>query len=106
MMSPLEVIANDENQKPSFEELCSLTYKFNKVPCILIDRTGPPKIFMGSPVKFWLTKILLMDILRTFSPKPMLRFDRRRWVMIDIDDIFVAPEGLKMTKEDVQVHIQ
>ncbi len=60
-------------------------------------------IFIGSPVHFWLTKILVMDFLRLFSRKKILRFDRKRSILIDIDDMFVAPTGLKMIKDDVQV---
>ncbi|XP_064395577.1 bifunctional heparan sulfate N-deacetylase/N-sulfotransferase 1-like [Halichondria panicea] len=47
-----------------------------------------------------------MDLLRLFSRTRILRFDRKRSILIDIDDIFVAPEGLKMNKNDVQALVQ
>ena len=33
----------------------------------------------------------------------MGRVGRERWVMVDIDDVFVAPEGTRMTVEDAQM---
>ena len=95
----------------NFEEMCTWIYtdsqgSINKSPCILNEQAtegGPQIFFIGTPINFWLTKILLMDLLRLFSRTRILRFDRKRSILIDIDDIFVAPEGLKMNKNDVQV---
>lgn len=64
---------------------------------------GVVTLLLASPLTFWLTKLLLMDAIRALSPLPLLRFGRERWVMVDIDDIFVAPPGTKMVPEDVQV---
>lgn len=66
-------------------------------------RDGVVKLFLSSPLTFWLTKLLLMDAIQSLSLLPVLRFGRERWVMVDIDDIFVAPTGTKMVPEDVQV---
>lgn len=100
-----------QSSSTRFEKICTVQFRNHlgvpsQAPCILIDqvfKNGPHRIFIGSPATYWLTKILLMDILRLFSQSKLLRFDRRRWVLIDIDDIFVAPLGLKMNKSDVQV---
>lgn len=74
-------------------------------PLSLITKgRGLEEVLIGSPLGFWMTKVLLLELLRTYTPSS-LRFGRKRWVMIDIDDIFVAPEGLKMTPEDVQVQL-
>ncbi len=113
LSSRLDHILNSTQYSPTkvVEEICTVLYtnsqgSLTKSPCILIEQAtegGPLNFFIGSPVNFWLTKILLMDLLRLFSRKRVLRFDRKRSILIDIDDIFVAPEGLKMNKEDVQV---
>lgn len=114
-MSQLNSLLSDDNQttlySDYFSNICTVVYSDSqgsrvKSPCILTERTvrdGPMNIFIGSPVHFWLTKILVMDFLRLFSRKKILRFDRKRSILIDIDDMFVAPTGLKMIKDDVQV---
>ena len=75
-------------------------------PLVLVDRDlipGVVTVLIGMDIRFWLTKLILMDIIRSYSSLPLLRFDNRRWVMVDIDDIFVAPQGLRMTTSDVEV---
>ena len=65
---------------------------------------GVRKIFIGLPIKFWLAKLLLLDALYQLCGGVRLGMEgRQRWVMVDIDDVFVAPEGRRMTEEDVQV---
>ena len=75
-------------------------------PLVLVDHDvipGVVTVLIGMDMRFWLTKLLLMDIIRSYSSAPLLRFDNKRWVMVDIDDIFVAPQGLRMTTSDVEV---
>ena len=77
-------------------------------PLVLVDHDVIPRVvtvLIGMDVRFWLTKLILMDMIRSYSSRPMLRFDNKRWVMVDIDDIFVAPQGLRMTTSDVEVWI-
>lgn len=61
------------------------------------------EVFIGSPISFWMTKLLLLEVIRSYSTHSLARFGRKRWVMIDIDDIFVAAKGLKMNSGDVEV---
>ena len=76
-------------------------------PLVLVTGGGRvsevTEVLVGIPVSFWLSKMLLLEAIRTYSSVKVLRFGRERWVMIDIDDIFVAGEGLKMSPDDVQV---
>ena len=75
-------------------------------PLVLVDRDvipGAVTLLIGMDIRFWLTKLLLMDMIRSYSSTPLLRFGNKRWVMVDIDDIFVAPLGLRMTTDDVEV---
>lgn len=69
---------------------------------------GFTQVMMGSPISFWLTKLMLLEVLRTYvsGNRTLTRFGRERWLMVDIDDIFIAPKGLKLTPGDVQVNIQ
>ena len=66
---------------------------------------GVRKVFIGLPLSFSLTKLLLLDVIYYLSDGlPILRFYKKRWLQIDVDDVFVAPSGLKMTEKDVEVH--
>ena len=98
--------------KSNFEVLLSMNYqtngsKYATSPVVVSDKgkvDGVKKVFIGGPITFWLIKLLLLDVIRDLtSHHPVLRFRRERWVMVDIDDIFVAPKGRKMTPSDVQV---
>lgn len=67
---------------------------------------GVRKIFVGMPIRYWLTKLILLDAVHTLCEGVSVgRMGRERWVMVDIDDVFVAPEGTRMTVEDVQVSV-
>lgn len=98
--------------KSNFAVLLSMNYqtngsKYATSPVVVSDKgkvDGVKKVFIGGPITFWLMKLLLLDVIRDLtSHHPVLRFGRERWVMVDIDDIFVAPKGRKMTPSDVQV---
>lgn len=65
---------------------------------------GVRKIIMGLPIRSWLTHLILLDAVRVLCEGVgLVRGGRERSVMVDIDDIFVAPEGRKMTTDDVKV---
>lgn len=68
------------------------------------DNKSVSQVLIGSPISFWLTKMLVLEVIRSLHPG-LARFGRERWIMIDIDDIFVAPAGLKMNSADVEVSI-
>ena len=109
--------AKNKNEEQShvesnFEVLLSINYQTNgsqyaTSPVVISDKgkvDGVKKVFIGGPITFWLMKLLLLDVIRDLtSHYPVLKFGRQRWVMVDIDDIFVAPKGRKMTPSDVQV---
>ena len=105
---------NEEQRhiESNFRVLLSMKYqtndsKYATSPVVISDKgkvDGVKKVFIGGPITFWLIKLLLLDVIRDLSSRyPVLRFGRQRWVMVDIDDIFVAPKGRKMTPSDVQV---
>ena len=99
----------------NFVVLLSMKYfkrsnsSFSTSPVVISDRgmlDGVKKVFVGGPITFWLMKLLLLDVIRSLASSPVPRFGRQRWVMVDIDDAFVAPKGRKMTPNDVQVGCQ
>ena len=63
---------------------------------------GVKKILIGIPLKFWLTHLIMLDAIHLLC-EGLLRGGRERMVMVDIDDVFVAPLGRKMTADDVKV---
>ena len=82
----------------------SMTYKLGSgVIEELGEFDGVRKILIGIPLKFWLTHLILLDAVHVLC-EGLLRGGRERMVMVDIDDVFIAPEGRKMTAEDVKVH--
>ena len=111
------VSKKNENEEQSrivsnFGVLLSMKYqtndsKYATSPVVISDKgkvDGVGKVFIGGPITFWLIKLLLLDVIQDMSSHyPVLRFGRQRWVMVDIDDIFVAPKGRKMTPSDVKV---
>ena len=96
------------NLKYTTSYLNSTRVSHRTSPLVLVDSDvipGVVTILIGMDVRFWLTKLILLDIIKSYSSLPLLRFDNKRWVMVDIDDIFVAPQGLRMTTSDVEVPV-
>lgn len=77
------------------------------LPVAIIDRNSTDsvqRVFFGIPMSLSIAKLLLLDAMHMFSKSySIMRLSKRRWIQIDIDDIFVAPLGSKMTDSDVQV---
>ena len=102
----------DMNKNENFVVLLSMSYSRGSnsssadSPVVISDQgklDRVKKVFVGGPITFWLIKLLLLDVIKSQASSPVLRFWRQRWVMVDIDDAFVAPEGRKMTVRDVEV---
>lgn len=77
-------------------------------PVILADygnNDGVKRVYFGCPLDSWIVKLLLLDAIRQFSAQPVLKFDLERYILVDIDDIFVAPPGTRMKVDDVKVLI-
>ena len=63
---------------------------------------GVKKVIIGTSLQFWLTHLVMLDAVHVLC-KGLVRGGRERMVMVDIDDIFSAPEGQKMKADDVKV---
>ena len=70
-----------------------------------VDGEGFMHVLIGAPISFWLTKLMLLEVIRSYvsSPRPLARFGRKRWLMVDIDDVFIFSSETHMTPQDVQV---
>ena len=81
----------------------SVTY-----PVVLADyggNDGVRRAFFGCPPDSWIVKLLFLDAIRRFSTQPVLKFGLQRHILVDIDDIFVAPPGTRMKVDDVKALI-
>lgn len=93
--------------------LASIHFTSNEIqrtlPVAIIDRNSTDdihRVFFGMPMSLAISKLLLLDVMHMFSKShSIMRLGRKRWIQIDIDDIFVAPLGSKMTDDDVKVSI-
>lgn len=79
-----------------------------RLPVAVIDRgstDGIQRVYFGIPLSIAITKLLLMEVLHMYSNgvSPVIRTGIKRWIQVDIDDVFVAPMGSKMRKYDVEV---
>jgi len=75
-----------------------------KYPVMLVDRglnDGVKRVFIGNPLESWITKLLFLDAIRHFSAQPIFNLDLKRYILVDIDDMFVAPAGTRMNVDDV-----
>ena len=92
----------------SVEYLNQDTQQSVSYPVVLADygnNDGVRRVFFGCPPNSWIVKLLFLDAIRRFSAQPVLRFGRRRYILVDIDDIFVAPPGTRMKVDDVKALI-
>ena len=65
---------------------------------------GIKRVFFGARVdNYWMYRLLFLDALSVSSNGVLNNTDLHRWILIDIDDIFVAHKGTRMKKEDVEV---
>ena len=60
------------------------------------------RVIFGSGFDFWLHRLLFMDALSYLS-HGKFSLSLERYILVDIDDIFVAQEGVRMVPLDVQV---
>ena len=92
----------------SVEYLNQDTQQSVSYPVVLADygnNDGVRRVFFGCPPDSWIVKLLFLDAIRRFSAQPVLRFGRKRYILVDIDDIFVAPPGTRMKVDDVKALI-
>eukprot|EP00061_Rhincodon_typus_P012477 g38237.t1 len=63
---------------------------------------GIQRVFFGNNLNFWLHKLIFVDAIAYLTGKRLcLPLDR--YLLVDIDDIFVGKEGTRMKVADVEV---
>lgn len=90
---------NKTHQNPLQQNFKYATAVFDKG---LYD--GIKRVIFGHHLQFWLHKLLLVDVLY-FLSNGKLNISMERYLLIDIDDIFVGRSGVRMTRHDVQVRL-
>eukprot|EP00794_Sanderia_malayensis_P012046 gene12046-13289_t len=64
------------------------------------------KVFFGTRIdSLWQYQLIFLDALSAMSRGGLAR-PLTRWMLIDIDDIFVAHKGIRMKRKDVQALIE
>lgn len=61
---------------------------------------GVQRILFGSGLQFWLHRLLFLDAVSYLS-HGQLSLSLERWILVDIDDIFVGERGTRLHEEDV-----
>lgn len=86
----------------------SATYHKTVRPVVFLAKDeAMVSAYFGMPFDFWLTKLMFLDAL-SLLPDPLvpaLRYGGERQVMVDVDDIFVAEENMRLHREDVEVRV-
>uniref|UniRef100_A0A8C2A9V3 Bifunctional heparan sulfate N-deacetylase/N-sulfotransferase 1 n=1 Tax=Cyprinus carpio TaxID=7962 RepID=A0A8C2A9V3_CYPCA len=63
---------------------------------------GIQRVLFGHNLSFWLHKLVFVDALSFLTAK-RLSLSLKRFILVDIDDIFVGKEGTRMKVADVKV---
>ncbi|KAG8592985.1 hypothetical protein GDO81_000686 [Engystomops pustulosus] len=62
---------------------------------------GIQRVLFGNNLNFWLNKLIFIDAISFLSGKK-LSLSLERYILVDIDDIFVGKEGTRMNVNDVK----
>jgi len=80
----------------------------SEVTPVLLDRglyDGVRRIYFGSGFEFWLHRVLFFDALSFLSHGQLIQM-LDRFILVDVDDIFVGRTGVRMTEEDVKAMVE
>ncbi|XP_053317415.1 bifunctional heparan sulfate N-deacetylase/N-sulfotransferase 4-like [Spea bombifrons] len=66
---------------------------------------GIQRVLFGNNLNFWLHKLIFIDAISFLSEKK-LTLPLDRYILVDIDDIFVGKEGTRMTANDVKALLE
>ncbi|XP_039702848.1 bifunctional heparan sulfate N-deacetylase/N-sulfotransferase 4-like [Pteropus medius] len=68
-------------------------------------RDGVQRVLFGNDLTFWLHKLVFIDAVSFLSGK-RLALSLDRYILVDIDDIFVGKEGTRMNVHDVKALLE
>ncbi|NXN44382.1 NDST4 sulfotransferase, partial [Rhinoptilus africanus] len=66
---------------------------------------GIQRVLFGNNLTFWLHKLIFIDAISFLSGKK-LTLSLDRYILVDIDDIFVGKEGTRMNVKDVKALLE
>ncbi|NXR28988.1 NDST4 sulfotransferase, partial [Cinclus mexicanus] len=66
---------------------------------------GIQRVLFGNNLTFWLHKLIFIDAISFLSGKK-LTLSLERYILVDIDDIFVGKEGTRMNINDVKALLE
>nr|XP_014351371.1 PREDICTED: bifunctional heparan sulfate N-deacetylase/N-sulfotransferase 1 [Latimeria chalumnae] len=66
---------------------------------------GIQRVLFGNTLNYWLHKLVFVDAVSFLTGK-RLSLSLDRYILVDIDDIFVGKEGTRMKAEDVKALLQ
>ncbi|XP_042234271.1 bifunctional heparan sulfate N-deacetylase/N-sulfotransferase-like isoform X2 [Homarus americanus] len=78
-------------------------YSEEKLITVVLDKgefDGIQRVLFGGNLEFWLHRLLFLDAMSYLS-MGRISISMDRYVLVDIDDIFVAKKGIRMTADDV-----
>lgn len=78
------------------------TFKYVTAVLDLGKIDGISKILLGNDLSFWLHTVVMVDALSYLS-FGKLELQLERYIQVDVDDIFVGKEGIRMKVSDVEV---
>ncbi|XP_071287276.1 bifunctional heparan sulfate N-deacetylase/N-sulfotransferase 4 isoform X2 [Agelaius tricolor] len=66
---------------------------------------GIQRVLFGNNLTFWLHKLIFIDAISFLSGKKLM-LSLERYILVDIDDIFVGKEGTRMNIKDVKALLE
>ncbi|KAK6621633.1 hypothetical protein RUM43_006861 [Polyplax serrata] len=66
---------------------------------------GIQRVLFGSGMRFWLHKLLFLDSL-SFLSHGQLSINLQRYLLVDVDDIFVGERGTRLRKDDIMAMLK
>lgn len=89
----------------SAESVASIGQNAALLPSVVQDlglHDGIQRVLFGNNLAFWLHKLVFVDAVAFLTGK-RLSMSLERYILVDIDDIFVGKEGTRMKVPDVKV---
>lgn len=91
----------------SAESVASMGQNAALLPSVVQDlglHDGIQRVLFGNNLAFWLHKLVFVDAVAFLTGK-RLSLSLERYILVDIDDIFVGREGTRMKVPDVKVSL-